>query len=43
MKTKEDDLISRAELLQQAIATLQLMIQQMALLNWGMIGERCDR
>ena len=28
MKTKEDDLISRAELLQQAIATLQLMIQQ---------------
>lgn len=28
MSTKEDDLISRAELLQQAIATLQLMIQQ---------------
>ena len=28
MKTKENYLISRAELLQQAIATLQLMIQQ---------------
>ena len=28
MKTKEDDLISRAELLQQTIATLQIMIQQ---------------
>jgi hypothetical protein len=28
MSTKEDDLIARAELLQQAIATLQLMIQQ---------------
>jgi hypothetical protein len=27
MSTKENDLISRAELLQQAIATLQLMIQ----------------
>ncbi|EKE98356.1 hypothetical protein FDUTEX481_04140, partial [Tolypothrix sp. PCC 7601] len=28
MSTKEDDLIARAELLQQAIATLHLMIQQ---------------
>ena len=28
MPTKQDDIINRAELLQQAIATLQLQIQQ---------------
>ncbi|MEO3706861.1 hypothetical protein [Trichormus azollae] len=28
MSTKEDDLIARAEILQQAIAMLQLIIQQ---------------